>query len=342
MKYASLDMVNPMGLRVRPLVRNFEYPADFLLQQFNEQRGSVWVGAFSDDALVGVNASLPRMYNVGGRTVSGGVPTYLSVDPRFRRRGIAKHLIDSVLEFHRERGDSVLLPFFDRAGNGMAAYGKAASGMEVLWEGKWMFRLLQPEPFWESVGQDVMLRQLLGGGGGEKRKGLLARMISPLAVDPPPMGKDFRPAMHEDAASLREVLNRSDSDFRLHWNAASVRRLLDGARCHVVVGTAGKKGPASAVVYHERTLMSRGPMKLAWFDGFWGDGKRRIDNILAALRHAMDGGCAVAMWPDTGVMSKSAFLRVGFLPSPFSFTIGGIGLNGFEVKAGAGYHIDVR
>ncbi len=318
----------------------FAHSPELLHRQYEAEEGSVWMGAFWEGGLVGVNASLPRKYMVDGQILTGGVPTYLSVDPGRRRMGIARHLIEAVAETHASRGDSLLLPFFDEGGSGIEAYRKSHPDMEIMWEGKWLVRLLLPEPFWESVGQDVVLRQLIGVGGS-KKTGLLSKAMAPLAWDPPDRGPSYRQAGGKDVKALLNVLNGGNGEFRRQWSGTEMRELLDNPWSNVMAGE--KDGEVvSAAVYQERTLMSRGPLKVAWFDGVWGPAGQRLDMMRATLRDAKERECAAAMWPAMGTEPGTKLLRAGFFSFPRRFIMGGIGLNGHQPRPVGSYCLDVR
>jgi hypothetical protein len=138
-----------------------------------------------------------------------------------------------------------------------------------------------------------------------------------------------------------EVLNAGDSPLRRHWNRKAVAELVDAPASHVIVGENGGT-VASAAIYQERTLVARGPLKAAWFDGYFGGSGKRLDTIQAALGHARGVGCAAALWPDMGTVPRPTLLRAGFIPFPKRLTMGGIGLNGFTVEPSPSYHVDVR
>lgn len=340
------------------------YSGELLRYQLLELKGSVFIGAFRGKKMVGLNASLPGWFMVNGRLVSGGIPTYLSVDPQEQRAGLGRMLIEAVVETHRERGDSILLPFFEADGPGLPAYRKTFPDMQEMYRGRWMARLLSPDRFWENVGRDMVLRQMTGLGSGKpgsgattrkgtepgdgsghalKRKSLLEKASAPLAWDPPEKGPDYRPADADDARTLRKVLNTTASGLSRHWNAASVKELLGDPACTVIVGVDQGTGDiVSALPYNERTLMSKGPMKVAWFDPYAGPKERRLDTIQAALRSAKDSGCATAMWLDMGLVPSTTMLRAGFLPFPRRLVMGAIGLNGFEPRPTDSYQLEVR
>ncbi|MCK4717825.1 MAG: GNAT family N-acetyltransferase, partial [Thermoplasmata archaeon] len=301
------------------------YSPALLLRQF--EAGAFWVGAFKGDKLVGINASLPRTYRIDGERLRGGIPTYLSVEPNMRRRGVGAALIDAIIEMHESRGDSLLLPFFDREGRGQEAYKKVCPRMVVLKEGRWWARLLRANDFWDAVGQDVLLTQFFGGGRG-KKKGLVARALSPMAWTPPPMRYPFRKAGKRDAKRVMRVLGKTGGRFDRRWSLEEVRNLLDDPMTRVIIGE--ERGhTVSVALYRKSILASLGALRFAWFDGVWGERRLEGGIILAALRDAWESGCAAALWPDTGMGRVAPRIFAGFLPYPRGFVMGGIGLNGY-------------
>ena len=302
------------------------YEPGVLKDQFSRP-GSIWLGAYSGDELVGVNAALPVNLSVERRVIRGSIPTYLSVDPGVRRKGVAKGLVLETARLAREEGYDILLPYFDDMGTGKRVYEKCFPSMYSVLTGGWLGRILRPGEFSDAVGYDAPAEALTGGriragllSPGTGISAFITRALEALV----PVRESERGTrlLTGDDARLVQEMTRSDlvpMSWEMRWNREELAMELDDPPS-VSAGAIAGGGLECAVHMKLRTLVSRKPLRFALLDWFYGTrGLRRA--LGRALAAAVERGAALALVPRMGFVSAAMLASTGFVPYRKSFEL---------------------
>jgi len=289
--------------------------------------GSIWLGAYSGDELVGFNAALPVNLSVQRRAIRASIPTYLSVDPGARRKGVAKQLVLETARLARDEGYDIMLPYFDDMGTGKRVYEKCFPSMYSVLTGGWLGRILRPGEFSDAVGYDVPAEALTGGriraGLLSPGTGISAFITKALEALVPVRGSERGTRLLSGAdASLVRQLTRAGSDpisWEMRWNREELAAELDDP-LSVTAGADAGGGLACAVHMKLRTLMSRKPLRFALLD--WSYGGRGVRRALGrALAAAVERGAALALVPRMGFIGTASLAVAGFVPYRKSFEL---------------------
>jgi len=322
------------------------YEPEILMRQFETEKDSVWLGSYRGGELVGVNVSFPRKIMIEGNEVEAVIPTYLSVDPPFRRKGIATALVKGIVERNRNTGKKLILPYFDDEGKGKKVYERYYPEMRLILKGSWLGKILDPDTFSEKIGYDVPARKLTGGklgmeclGPGNKLfSSFLNRTLNAISPTPEQYGKEaiIGPSNVEEAFRLTKP--------RFSWDRAWSRDELsiEIADPHSITSGYRVGGVLKSVMHFKiRKLVSRGSITLAWFD--WLYGRKGIRDMLRdALAMAREKGAVLALVPRMGYFSTIPFMKAGFVPFPKRFELHAIGIGGYEPPSVRKIRLDVR
>ncbi len=322
------------------------YEMDILTRQFENEKPSVWLGAFSGDELVGVNVSFPRELMVYGRKIRAAIPTYLSVDPDARRRGIASALVKEIVKRNEAEGIELMLPYFDDEGKGKAVYSACFPGIFPIRSAGWLGRLLDPDTFSKGVGYDVPAAGFVKGKlktdwlGADR--GGLPSMIGRAVKNFSPLPEECGGWTETEKEDIDRILEMTEPRFPCEriWKRDELGRELEDPES-ITAGycTGGKI--QSIMHFKLRTIVARDSVKFAWFD--WLYGRRGIQRTLAnALVMAKKRGAAFALVPKMGYFSSLPFIRTGFIPYPKHFELWGIGIGGYRPPVLKKIRLDVR
>ena len=322
------------------------YEPEILERQFETEKGSIWLGSYHGDKLIGVNVSFPRKIMIEGNEVDTAIPTYLSVDPAFRRRGIAVALVKGIIERKRNSGKRMILPYFDDEGKGKKVYEKCYPEMRLIRKGGWLGKILDPYKFSEKIGYDMPARKFAGGKIGMGFLGpgnrlfsrFLNRTLNNILPTPENYGKDAKigPSHIEEVFPLMKP--------RFSWERVWSRSQLSIEIADPYSITSGYRagGELNSVMHFKiRKLVSRDSIAFAWFD--WLYGRKGIRAMLRdALAMAGEKGAVLALVPKMGYFSSVPFMKAGFVPFPKRFELHSIGLGGYEPPMSRKIRLDVR
>jgi len=322
------------------------YEAEILKRQFENEKRSIWLGAFSGDDLVGVNVSFPRELLVCGRKIKAAIPTYLSVDPGSRRKGIASALVKEIVKRNEAEGIELILPYFDDEGKGKAVYSACFPNMFPIRSAAWLGRLLDPDTFSERVGYNVPAAGFVKGKlkmdwlGADK--GGLPSMIGRAVKNFSSLPEECEGWTGIGKKDFDRILYMTAPRFPCErvWKRDELMKELEDPDS-VTAGYGSGRKIESIMHFKLRTMVARDGVKFAWFD--WLYGRRGIQKTLAnALIIAKKRGAVFALVPKMGYFSSLPFMRMGFIPYPKHFEMWGIGMGGDRLPVLKKIRLDVR
>ena len=324
----------------------FRYEPGILERQFENEEGSIWLGAYVNDELAGVNVSFPRKIKIQGTTTEATIPTYLSVLPEWRRNGIASTLAREIVKRNRRTGIEKILPYFDDEGWGKSVYKKCYPGMFRIRKSSWLGKIIDHDTFSKSVGYDIPARKIVGGklkmGFLGAEKGGIAALINKGLENLHPITPGYSGDSLIDPTDTNSILELAEPIFPWErvWTPDEFGRELNdpdsitaGYRLH---------GELCTIVHFKiRTLVTRKPVKVAWFD--WIYGRKGIKRALVdALSMAKDKGVVLSLVPKMGYFSTLPFLKAGFIPFPKGYELHCISLHGNPPDPAKKVRLDVR
>ena len=324
----------------------FRYETGILERQFENEEGSIWLGVYSKGDLVGVNVSFPRTINIHGTLTETAIPTYLSVHPEYRRKNIASILVREIVTRNQRAGIEKILPYFDDEGRGKTVYKKCYPRMFPLHRGSWLGKIIDPDSFSKRVGYDIPAQKLVKGKMkmeflGAKKGGITALINKGLKnVSAIPPGYPDEAVLHPaDVSSMMDLAETSFPWDRV-WSKDELRRELSDPDS-ITVGHR-RHGEICAMIHFKiRTLVTRKPVKVAWFDWLYGRaGIKKV--LLMALAMAREKGVVLSLVPKMGYFSTMPFFKAGFIPFPKEFELHCISPDGTQPIPVNKIRLDVR
>ena len=301
----------------------FRYEPGILERQFENEEGSVWLGAYSKGKLVGVNVSFPRKINILGTISETAIPTYLSVLPEYRRKNIASILVREIVKRNQRVGIKKILPYFDDEGMGSSVYKKCYPRMFPLHSGSWLGKIIDPDSFSERVGYDIPARKLVGKkmkmGFLSNKKGGITALINRALENVSAIPSSYPNDAVLGPSDVSRILYLSVPCFKWDriWSHDELRREL-GDPDSFTVGRILNGKLLTVMHFKVRTLVTRKSVKVAWFDWLYGEeGIKK--NLLTAIAVAKESGVVLSLVPKMGYFSTIPFLKAGFIPFPKRF-----------------------
>lgn len=268
--------------------------------------------AYDGARLVGSHPSKPLAIRLHGRELSATWGSFISVDPEYRRRGVALKLQHEWDRRHRERGAAVNLGY-------QYIRSKAALGPK--------FWLRQPEriPIVRKLGMWVRAldHAAVSNFGLFRLEAWGARLLSLIQRPPrPPANMEgIRPYCPDDLGPCLALISQAgeSADLAYLWEPAILQRQLcfDQVSDTVVLDREG--AVAGLINYTLEEVLGRFPLVVALIDivAFGSLGRTDRSRLLAAAlaRMARAGAKAVMMLRASSYAWRE-MLAAGFLPGP--------------------------
>jgi hypothetical protein len=317
------------------------------------------IGVYSKkNKLIGFNGVVPANFRWRSKIFKGGISTYLSIDPDFRRKGLARELIIETIKRSIKNQYDILLAYFDFKFTGKKVYKSAIRAsvgkkyeMKLLHKADWYCKILDFEKFKNSIGVDVPMKQMLEGYRLNSLKECInddpncifkrigskfvetSLKIPELTSEADKAGTRIEKSIVEiknmDPDKILVLFNHYSSllEFAQHWSASELKWYLNFKKIRTLVLN-GKN--AGALTYFIQTIISKKPFRVAWIDnGYLNDlnAREQLGLVNILLTRAKDEGCAIAVLPRLEYLGKKPFIQSGFLPYPRKFELHGLIFN---------------
>jgi GNAT superfamily N-acetyltransferase len=280
------------------------------------------IAAYEGSRLVGSHPAKPLKVRVHGQEIDATWASFISVDPEYRRRGVALKLQEEYVRRHRER--DLLLNFG-------YLYIRSAKSLGPKF---WLLqpggvRLVSKLGFWvraldhEAVARFELYRLESWG----------SRAMSLLQRPPrePADTRGIRPYRPTDLKACCTMLNRAGDEAHLAyvWDADNAARQLDYPNLSRTVVLEQQGRVAGLVNYTLLEVLGRSPMRVAVLDNVAfgslpSNDRRRL--LAAALCEMAADGAKGAMMIRGSWYAWPELLGAGFLPMPPEFYYVGLTL----------------
>ena len=298
------------------------------------------VAAYDGAKLIGFLPAKQQLYRVAGRDVPGTMGSYLSVDPEYRRQGIALKMHQEQQRRHRERGAAINM--------GYVYLGAAVAQGKKFW-------LKQPEGativaklgLWTRLLDHKAVARFEMSRTGD----ICARILGLWQPNPSPRGnkegiRPYQAADLPDCLRLAQQLTEA-SDFGYVWNEATLARQLqhnDLPKTLVLEQNGRVEGVLS---YCHLDLLGRQPLRVGSIDLMafaptvtW---RRQRDLVRAALRQMMSEGLQLAVMLRIASSPPSILFSSGFVPMPADYYYIGLVMEpGFPLTRAKRLHVHWR
>jgi GNAT superfamily N-acetyltransferase len=297
------------------------------------------VAAYDGAKLIGFLPARPQPYRVAGRDVAGTMGSYLSVDPEYRRQGIALKMHQEQQRRHRERGAAINM--------GYVYLGAAVAQGKKFW-------LKQPEgaTIVAKVGLWTRLldHKAVARFEMSRTADVCSRILGLWQPNPSPRGdrQGIRPYLETDLADcLRLVRPLSEqNDFAYQWNETNLARQLQyksQPRTLVLEQDGRVEGLVS---YCHLDMLGRQPLRIGTVDllAFGAISfRRQRDLVRAALRQMMEEGLHAAVMLRIASSPPALLFSSGFVPLPADYYYIGLVMEpGFPLTRAKRLHVHWR
>ncbi|MCE9554507.1 MAG: GNAT family N-acetyltransferase [Planctomycetes bacterium] len=297
------------------------------------------VAAYDGAKLIGFLPAKPQAYRVAGRDVSGTMGSYLSVDPEYRRQGIALQMHQEQQRRHRERGATINM--------GYVYLGAAVAQGKKFW-------LKQPEGativakigLWTRLLDHKAVARFEISRVGD----VCSRILGSWQPNPSPSGNTtgIRPYQASDLADCLRLVKplSEENDFAYQWNETNLARQLQHNNVPKTLVLEQNGRVEGVISYCHLEMIGRQPLQVATIDLMafgelsW---RRQRDLVRAALRQMMADGIQLAVMLRIASSPSSVLFSSGFVPMPADYYYIGLVMEpGFPLTRAKRLHVHWR
>jgi GNAT superfamily N-acetyltransferase len=354
------------------------YPLEFLAWSLSspDMDKHLILGAYTkDNKLIGFNAVQPGNILMGSTKMKYGISTYLSIDPDYRRKGVARKMLQNTLVLMNKQKYDVCFSYFDPSITTLKAKPAFSSipniKIEKVFRAKFLSRIVDMEGFVKKVGVVAPIKELL-----KTEKSLclkinrecvtekdFIRKILVLASDyfdkltnivsDSKTTTEYSKIKNKSQAKkeILKILNKQQNknEITRSWTTKDLdwylKRDITKAILHKT-----KDGKINGIItYILVHITYKTDVKFAWIDNFNLNGlnsKEKQNLINSALIQAQNDGTVAIILPRNFQYNQRPFLRNGFIPYPRDLELNVIPLsnNAKKIKfpKGRNYNFEVR
>lgn len=269
------------------------------------------LAAYDGTRLVGTILGFPARFRTERGEVGGSQGSWLSIDPAYRRQGIATQLRQELRRRHAELGLAFQV--------GYGYFGSPHSLGPSFWESQRALgtTFLTRAGFWVRVLQ----ARRAANWNLNRAESLLTRTFGWLALPPRERSTRvaFRPFQPEDAPLCRELLEAATAacSFSLVWDEPTLRRHLAGGGVGRTLVAVKEGRPAGFVNWHCLPFLGRTEETLAVIDLLALGGLGRVEQfqtVRAALAWMREEGAVLALKLRIGDYPVGPLMAAEFVP----------------------------
>jgi len=288
-----------------------EYLRRDLFQNGDRQRDFL-IAAYDGSRLVGSHPAKPIAVRLHGQEIAATWASFLSVDPEYRRRGVALKLQAEYVRRHRQHDLPVNFGYlYLRSAHSMGPefWRRQPGGVRIVSKvGMWV------RAFDHAAVARFSLYRLESWG---------SRVLGLLQDGPrePPDDTGIRPYRPEDLSDCRHLLNQTgeSADLAYLWDIDNAARQLSfpGLSQTVVLDHEGRV--AGLVNYTLLEVLGKCLVRVALIDAIAFGSLRSVDRrrlLSAALSRMVADGAQAAMMLRGSSYAWRELVRAGFLPLP--------------------------
>jgi GNAT superfamily N-acetyltransferase len=296
----------------------WDYDIDFLEWYLEKQAGTEQYGYafYADGKMIAFVGGVVRNYRFGDRFLPGFFCTFLSVDPAYKRRGLASQLLEKtnliLNKDYEDTGFPAIFAFYlDAIQPTSQVFEKALRAMGLP------FHVVCRVNLKVKAFDVPALRSVLDLKGFDGIALWLAGFLGPRELDGELTG--VRLYRESDLETCVEIANEAakDQEFTPHWEAGSIGRQLAYRKLASTLVSERSETVTGFVNYRIFDLLGKGErQKMGVID--WvsdqrltvPERKRLIGRCLSEFRRS---DCCAVIFPDLPLLTRSALGRAGFL-----------------------------
>jgi GNAT superfamily N-acetyltransferase len=334
------------------------------------------LGAYTkDNQLIGFNAVQPGNILLGSTKMKYGISTYLSIDPDYRRKGVARKILQNTLKVMNKKKYDICFSYFDPTITTLGDKPVYDSIPDIdvtkVYRSKFLSRIVDMDGFVKQVGVVAPIKELL-----KTEKSLCLKINRECVTD-----KDFirkilvlasdyfdkltnivsdskttteYSKMENKSKAKNEILKllnqpHNKNELNKSWTAKDLDWYLKHDITKAILHKT-KDGKINGIITYVLVYIKyKTDVKFAWIDNFNLDAlnsKEKQNLINSALIQAQNDGTIAIILPRNFQYKQKPFLRNGFIPYPRDLELNVIPLSNnakkFSFPKGRNYKVEVR
>jgi GNAT superfamily N-acetyltransferase len=354
------------------------YPPEFLAWSLSspDTDKQLILGAYTEDnKLIGFNAVQPGNILLGSKKMKYGISTYLSVDPDYRRKGVARKMLQNTLKVMNKEKYDVCFSYFDPSITTLSDKPVYDSIPDIdvtkVYRSKFLSRIVDMDGFVKHVGVVAPIKELL-----KTEKSLCLKINRECLTDKDFIRKilviasDFfdkftnivtdskftteYSKLKDKSQAQKEILKLLNQQHKKNemiksWTAKDLDWYLKRDITRAILHKS-KNGKINGIItYVSIYIKYKTDVKFAWIDNFNLDAlnsKEKQNLINSALALAQNDGTIAIILPRNFQYNQRPFIRNGFIPYPRDLELNVIPISSKAKKVkfpkGRNYNFEVR